>query len=170
MKLNDLIISWLTQQGITSRDYQTGQPEGEADQILEWGSDLGPQPTLAQMDAAYAAQQAAQALIAQAQAALSAGVTIQSASTAALNGTYACDPQTISDIQAETVFLLVNGGQFTAGTSLQWPDASGTLHTFTTAAQFQAWATAIARYVGAIRLVINGVPGATLPTNPVQIP
>ena len=105
-----------------------------------------------------------------AQAAMAAGVTIQSASTPALNGTYACDPQTISDIQAETVFLLVNGGQFTAGTSLQWPHASGALHTFTSAAQFEAWASAVARYVGALRAVINGIPGASLPASPVTIP
>lgn len=106
----------------------------------------------------------------QAYEALSAGVEIVSASTPSLNGIYSLDPQSISDIQAETVFLLVNGGQFTAGTTLQWPDASGALHTFTSSAQFQAWASAVARYVGALRAVINGIPGAALPAAPVSIP
>ena len=57
MILNDQILAWLTQQGVSSRNYQTGYSEGQAEEILFWGSDLGQQPTLAQLQAAYAAQQ-----------------------------------------------------------------------------------------------------------------
>ena len=79
MTLNDQIIAWLTQQGIPNRDYQTGQPEGQAEEIISWGADLGPQPSVVQLQAAYTAQQlptarAAQILVINAacQAALSA--------------------------------------------------------------------------------------------------
>jgi hypothetical protein len=49
MQLADQIEAWLTQQGITARDYRTGQPEGGEDQILHWGTEMGPQPTAAQL-------------------------------------------------------------------------------------------------------------------------
>jgi hypothetical protein len=122
------------------------------------------------MATAYAAQQSRRALLDEVQAAMVAGVPIVCTSTPSLSGTYAIDPQSISDIQAETVFLMVNGGQFTAGTSLQWPDTSGALHTFTSSLQFQAWASAVARYVSALRQVVNGIPGASIPATPVTIP
>lgn len=54
--LNDKIIAYLTVNNIpfTSDDYMTGQPEGEADQILYWNTEaLGPEPTEAQLDEAY---------------------------------------------------------------------------------------------------------------------
>ena len=68
MLLNDTIIAYLTVNNITfgSKDYQTGQPEGQADQILHWDAKLGAQPTQAQLDSAYTTYQAQ--LTAQAQA------------------------------------------------------------------------------------------------------
>jgi len=68
MTLNDQIIAYLTINNIafTASDYQTGQPEGQADQILHWDAKLGTQPTQAQLDSAYTTYQAN--LIAQAQA------------------------------------------------------------------------------------------------------
>jgi len=61
MALNDKIKAYLTQSNIDneSGDYQTGQPEGEADQILHWDEKLGAQPTQEQLDAAWAAKVAA---------------------------------------------------------------------------------------------------------------
>jgi hypothetical protein len=54
--LNSEIIAYLSVNNIayTSADYQTGQPEGQANQILSWNTaKLGAQPTQAQLDAAY---------------------------------------------------------------------------------------------------------------------
>jgi hypothetical protein len=54
--LNSEIIGYLTVNNIafTSADYQTGQPAGQANQILYWNTaKLGTQPTQAQLDAAY---------------------------------------------------------------------------------------------------------------------
>jgi len=56
MALNDQIIAYLTINNIAYSigDYQTGQPEGQADQVLTWNTaKLGAQPTQAQLDAAY---------------------------------------------------------------------------------------------------------------------
>ena len=68
MALNDQIVAYLKVNNIafTASDYQTGQPEGQADQILHWDSKLGTQPTQAQLDSAYTTYQAN--LTAQAQA------------------------------------------------------------------------------------------------------
>ena len=54
--LNSEIIAYLSVNNIpyTAGDYQTGQPEGEANQILFWNTaKLGAEPTQAQLDAAY---------------------------------------------------------------------------------------------------------------------
>ena len=56
MALNDEIIAYLTVNNIahSAGDYMTGQPEGQADQVLEWNTaKLGAQPTQAQLDAAW---------------------------------------------------------------------------------------------------------------------
>ena len=68
MALNDQIVAYLKVNNIafTASDYQTGQPEGQADQILHWDAKLGTQPTQAQLDSAYTTYQAQ--LTAQAQA------------------------------------------------------------------------------------------------------
>lgn len=65
MDLNTQIIAYLTVNNIayTIGDYLTGQPEGQANQILEWNTvKLGAQPTQAQLDQAtpiYEGQQIA---------------------------------------------------------------------------------------------------------------
>jgi hypothetical protein len=54
--LNSEIIAYLSVNNIpyTAGDYMTGQPEGQANQILSWNTDkLGAEPTQAQLDAAY---------------------------------------------------------------------------------------------------------------------
>lgn len=60
MTLNDQIFAYLTQNKIAfaAGDYQTGQPEGQPDQVLVWNTTkLGTQPTATQLSDAYAAQQ-----------------------------------------------------------------------------------------------------------------
>ena len=54
--LNSEIIAYLSVNNIayTAGDYMTGQPEGQANQILSWNTaKLGAEPTQAQLDAAY---------------------------------------------------------------------------------------------------------------------
>jgi len=72
--LNDTIVAYLTVNNIAfgPSDYQTGQPEGQADQILHWDAKLGTQPTQAQLDSAYTTYQAQLTAQAQAQEAVKA--------------------------------------------------------------------------------------------------
>jgi len=58
--LNDTIVAYLAINNIAmgAGDYQTGQPEGQVDQVLTWNTEtLGTQPTQAQLDSAYATHQ-----------------------------------------------------------------------------------------------------------------
>jgi hypothetical protein len=69
--LNDTIVAYLTINNIAfgGCDYQTGQPEGEEDQVLTWDtSKLGTQPTQEQLNSAYTIHQANLATAQQAQA------------------------------------------------------------------------------------------------------
>jgi hypothetical protein len=65
MALNDQILAYLAQANISHGpgDYMTGQPESQPDQVLKWDAKLGPQPTQAQLDAAWAAKIAADAAV-----------------------------------------------------------------------------------------------------------
>jgi hypothetical protein len=54
--LNDEIVAYLTINNIsfTAGDFQTGQPEGQEDQVLHWDSEkLRTQPLKIQLEAAY---------------------------------------------------------------------------------------------------------------------
>lgn len=90
-------------------------------------------------------------------------VQVNSTSTPALSGVYAFDAVTQSKILAVSLYISVNG-KFPAGqTSFPWPDASGAMHIFTTTAQFQSLASALADYATALDL-------AQTPAAPVTIP
>jgi hypothetical protein len=54
--LNEKIVAYLNINNISfiTNDYQTGQPEGQEDQVLHWDSKLGAQPTQEQLDSAWA--------------------------------------------------------------------------------------------------------------------
>jgi hypothetical protein len=56
MFINHKIDAYLKQSNIEffDGDYKTAQPEGEADQIIHWHEKLGSQPTVQQLDAAWA--------------------------------------------------------------------------------------------------------------------
>lgn len=112
-----------------------------------------PAPTLAQQAAAM----------------LSAGLTITSTSTPALNGAYACDMTAQNHIQAEMISILVNGVFADGETTLVWPDVAGVTHTFPTVAAFKAFATSVAAFVAACAKVVNGTL-ATLPAATATIP
>ena len=67
MELNEQIKAYLEQSNIlySVTDYMTGQPTGQADQVLSWNTaKLGAQPTQAQLDAAEAIKVAADNAIA----------------------------------------------------------------------------------------------------------
>ncbi|HTV45760.1 MAG TPA: hypothetical protein VMF05_10620 [Stellaceae bacterium] len=105
----------------------------------------------------------------QAQAALAAGIEIASTSTPALNGVYACDPVSWAKVQGTSLYISVNA-RFPAGmTSLPWADLAGAVHTFTTTAEFQAFATAMGDYVTELQMAVIGQATA-LPAQPVTIP
>lgn len=100
-------------------------------------------------------------------AALGAGVALVSTGTPALNGTYAIDGESRSDMMAEMVALLANG-VFTDGTAtLAYADTAGAMHTFDVA-QFKAFATAVGSYVGALKAIAKTNTG-TLPATTLTI-
>ena len=63
MELDNQIQAYLEQSNIAYKtgDYRTGQPAGEADQILHWDVKLGAQPTAAQLTAAQAVKESTDA-------------------------------------------------------------------------------------------------------------
>ena len=65
MLLNEKILSYLKQNNISYaiNDYQTGQPDGEEDQILYWNVLLGEQPTLEQLETAWEIKLSADAAV-----------------------------------------------------------------------------------------------------------
>ena len=97
---------------------------------------------------------------------MTAGLTVNSTSEPAINGTYAIDPATQGKIAAVEVYIM-KAGTFPGGVSTYpWSDTSGTIHTFPNTATFQAWATAIADHVSAIDTIIatgtGSLPAATV--------
>lgn len=100
-------------------------------------------------------------------AAIASGVTITWSASTTLNGTYAMDVPTQSNVQAELLAILVNG-TFTNGTAaIAWPDVSGNLRNFSVA-QFKALATVLGAFVGAVDAFVLGVgamPATTAAVN-----
>jgi hypothetical protein len=100
---------------------------------------------------------------------IAGGLTVTSAGTPALNGVYAIDAQTQTDISTEAQFVSTFS-EFTNGTAtnLSWPLASGTLVTFPTTAAFMSFAKVAAQTVAAAKLA--AAQGASLPSAAVSIP
>jgi hypothetical protein len=86
-----------------------------------------------------------------AQAALAAGLQVQSTATPALDGTYGIDPATQANTTA-TVLSCIANTVFPDGSTAGygWPDLSGVMHAFPSCSEFQAFATKIAAAVSAI--------------------
>lgn len=104
----------------------------------------------------------------QAVVALSAGLAVTSTGTPAINGTYALDLESRSDIMAEIVSLLKNSTFTNGTTTLPFTDISGALHDFQVTV-FEALATEIGNYVGALKAIIASNSG-TLPAAPAPLP
>ncbi len=109
-------------------------------------------------------QQEAEAILAQ-------GISITSASTPAINGTYALTSNTLLMVTGAVSYCLLKN-QFPGGSStLTFFDAAGTAHVFSSIAEFEAFAEAIASYVNPIQDYINsgGTTGALPTSNAVTI-
>lgn len=131
----------------------------EADWPLATGEILfDAEPTESQLSAAFpkysqAAQQAA--LASQAQAALLAGMHLSSAGTPSINGVYACDRLSQSDIIAIETGINSGKGFPGGGATYSYPDVSGIMHTFNEE-NFTAFAAAVRDYVYCLNSVIAG--------------
>ena len=75
---------------------------------------------------------------------------ITSTGTPALNGTYALDQGSRSNITAEQVYIATTGKFTNGGTTKPWPDLAGAMHTFPSTAEFTAFAEAVAGYYDAL--------------------
>ena len=105
----------------------------------------------------------------QVEQAIAQGIAITSTSTSSLNGTYGCDPTSVSFIMAELIAILTFSTFTNGATTLGYVDQAGTSHTFPTTASFQAFGAAVGKYVGAINAYANG-QATSLPSNQVTIP
>jgi len=89
-------------------------------------------------------------------------VQVNSTSTPALNSTYLYDTAHIQDMMATSLYIQVNG-KFPAGqAAFPWYDSNGAVRMFTSPAQFQTFASAMADYVAMLNI------GQT-PTEPITI-
>jgi hypothetical protein len=104
----------------------------------------------------------------QASVILTAGLTIASTSTPAVNGTYACDTDSTVHIQAELLSLLTTQSFTDGTTTIAWPDVAGTVHVFPSGAVFTAFAVAAGKFVASAFKVYNGT-STTLPAASVTI-
>jgi len=93
--------------------------------------------------------------------AMTAGLTIASAGTPALNGTYAVDAVSQADIVAIETSLNAGKGFPGGVTTFNYPDVTGVMHAFTEA-NFTDFAAAVRDYVYALKSVIAGA-STTLP-------
>ena len=104
--------------------------------------------------------------------ALSAGCQLSSTSTPALDATYAVDDDSYLGL-LETAFVVMSANRFPAGQS-SWTilDMEGQPRTFGTTAQFLQFVGALADYREALKMIINGIPGAptALPSPSISIP
>jgi hypothetical protein len=114
-------------------------------------------PGYTTIDSSDARWIAFQALLAAQQsfaAAVLAGVVITSTATPALNGTYPCDRSTQQDIVSEQVFIASESTFTNGGTTIAWPDITGTFHSFPSTTEFTAFAKAIGQYVQALKAAL----------------
>lgn len=103
--------------------------------------------------------------------AINAGLQLTSTATPALNGNYSVQDADIANVNTQAQFISLYQ-QFTSGDTLQWPDTSAKMHTFSTTASFLAFAKAAVQYNQACRTalaVLQSGGTATLPSNKVTI-
>lgn len=91
-------------------------------------------------------------------AALFAGLAITSTGTSALDATYAVDPAAQLNITAIYSGIGAGGGLPGGGSTITYPDITGTMHTFTSV-NFVRFATAVRDYVYALLVIITNDAG-----------
>ena len=103
---------------------------------------------------------------------LAVGVQVTSTATPALNGTYALDQVSQNQITAIAAGIAAGKGLPGAGTTFNWPDASGTPHAFSSA-NWTDFASAVETYIynftESLLTIVSG-GSATMPAQPVTIP
>ncbi|KAA1013042.1 hypothetical protein FVF58_09635 [Paraburkholderia panacisoli] len=101
----------------------------------------------------------------QAQGALSAGLTITSTGTPALDGVYSVNSTAQQNITATQLYVTVNGKFPGSSGTMSWSQANGSVVTFPSVAEFQAFASAVASYVADLQEIIltnsGSLPEAT---------
>lgn len=120
---------------------------------------------------AYIPQAAPPTLAQQAAALIHNGLTITSAGTPALDGVYMVAdnvPFGRQDIANEAQFV-ASFSEFTNGsTTLEWPQANGTMVTFPSTTKFMAFAKAVAQFRAATQIAV--ISNGTLPSASATIP
>ena len=97
---------------------------------------------------------------------IAAGIQVTSTGTPGLNGTYGIAPSDVSNIQAVSIYIQVNG-RFPAGqTAFPWKDQNGLIHSFATTASFMSFATVAADYVAALALTLHAYEAGGSPPWP----
>lgn len=102
-------------------------------------------------------------------AAIEAGLTVSSTSAPTINGTYAVDPSTQSEVAALVLAIQVNDSFPDSMTAYPWPLMNGSFVSFPSTTAFKDWATAISNYVAALDLYAASAPGSALPASSVTI-
>lgn len=122
----------------------------------ETAPDGAPQSGWTYSNGAYAAPVPPTPTLAQqAAATLSAGLTVTSTGTPAINGTYPTTDLPQRYLASEMQFVSTFGTFTTGGTTLDWPDVSGALHEFDIPT-FTAFAKQFAMFVAANIRCIDG--------------
>ena len=138
---------------------------------VNMGGDLPTSAQLAAVFPGYAAaiaeQQAQTTAMAAYNAAIAAGCQIVSTGTPALNGTYALDAQSISDVMSEVQFIGAFSEFSNMASTLVWPVVGGAV-TFPSTAAAMSVFKSLAQYVTAWKQFSAGVT-TTQPTQPVTI-
>lgn len=104
-------------------------------------------------------------------AALNSGVEVVSASTPALNGTYAIDPPSLDKLFKTGTYVLAFSAFPNAQVTWTILDLTGTPRTFPTTAVFLSTLRGIADYVAQLDQIVDGLSSATaLPSQTINVP
>lgn len=95
-------------------------------------------------------------------------VTVQSASSSALNGVYSLDAKSQNRMLGMCAAINAGLGLPARASTISWTDINGTGHTFT-AAQFLALAEGVIQFITACKAAARG-QGTTLPSTTIEIP
>jgi hypothetical protein len=90
----------------------------------------------------------------QAQDALSADLTITSAGMPSLNGIYSINATALQNIIGTQLYIVANGKFPGSGETMSWAQSNGSIVSFPSTTEFQAFASAVASYVADLQEII----------------